>query len=235
MLLICKLNAWREKVNSILLIIFLKSDNWYRLRFEIGCVELILRRRDTSVAHKRAKFDKSARNNYTMAGKLAITDDYYLSRQRRGWFITRASYFRGQHTSNLVRMGNTGGIDTTRLLNRSSSPPPLTPSLTGLYSYVPIVFLGVLRSRNTRRAIIFPSANKFSALLEYTTVAAQLSSRDCSASNVTVSREIPMVKHFLSEQNSAIKSDHSETFYENRFHAWCKLLIILQKTWIVEL
>lgn len=194
-------------------------------------MELILRRRDTSVAHIRAKFDKSARNNYTMAGKLAITDDYYLVRQRRGWFITRASYFRGQHTSNLVRMGNTGGIDTIRLLNRSSSPPPLTPSLTGLYSYVPIVFLGVLRSRNTRRAIIFPSANKFSALLEHTVVAARLSSHDCSASNVTVSREIPMVKHFLSEQNSAIKSGHSETwFHENRFHTGCKLLIILQET-----
>jgi len=101
-------------------------DLWlYRFQLEIGWAELILRRRNTSVAYIQAKFDKSVRNNYTMAGKLAIADDYYLARWHRGWFITRASYFRGWHTSNLVRMGNTDGIDTARSLNRPSSPPPL--------------------------------------------------------------------------------------------------------------
>lgn len=31
-------------------------------------------------AHAQPKLDKSARSNYTMAGKLAIADDYYLAR-----------------------------------------------------------------------------------------------------------------------------------------------------------
>lgn len=90
-------------------------------------------------------------------------------------------------TSNLVRMGNMGHRHRALRWLGLSSPPLSSPSLasllhpprslsTGLYSYVPTVFLGVPRSRNTRRAIIFPSANKFTAVLEHTAVE-RLSSR----------------------------------------------------------
>lgn len=99
----------------------------------------------------------------------------------------------------MVRMGNMGHRHRALRWLGLSSPPLSSPSLasllhpprslsTGLYSYVPTVFLGVPRSRNTRRAIIFPSANKFTAVLEHTAVE-RLSSRDCPASDVTVSRD----------------------------------------------
>lgn len=151
----------------------------------IARAKLILWRRDTCVAHTQAKFDKSAWSNYTIAGKLAIAD-YYLARRRwRAIHNPRLVFSRTAY----VEFGPDGKHRRHR--HRTPAQPALfsaTPSLTGLYSYVPTVFLGVLRSRNTRRAIIFPSANKFSALLEHTAVAARLSLRDRSACNVTVSR-----------------------------------------------